>query len=226
MRILVSIYAIFLDRSIELLADSGKLGFIVPDSFLLGQYYSKIRRRILDSCAIKEICIFKKDFWKFGVVGLPVIIILRKEKDKSKRLENIMKICQGSLDSVSNEYVFQTNFYKQQYFEGTHLNRFRLFFNEDARIFVEAMEHNADILVKYVNIYSGIRPKDDRKRVISDSKLGDTWQKGLISSGEIKRYYLHHGGNFINIKHELLWERGMESKYCKSKQITFKKNWR
>ena len=219
----LSIYAIFLDRSIDLLADSGRLGFVIPDSFLLGQYYRKLRRRILDSCAIEEICIFKKDFWKFGVVGLPVIIILRKEKDLSKRLANTVTVRQGSLESKSGEYVFKTNSYKQKFFEGTHLNRFRLFFSEEARELVESMEHDSVPLVKFVDISSGIRPKDDRTQVVSTSKLGLSWQRGLISSGEVKRYALHYAGNFINIKPELLWSGGWNPTTVNSNKLLLRR---
>ncbi|MFQ6031699.1 MAG: class I SAM-dependent DNA methyltransferase, partial [Candidatus Zixiibacteriota bacterium] len=65
----ISIYAVFMQRGIELLKPGGKLGFVVPDSFLLGRYFSKLRRYILNNCAIEEIVLFLKDFWKYGIVG-------------------------------------------------------------------------------------------------------------------------------------------------------------
>ncbi len=204
----LSTYSIFLDRGIELLADSGELGFIVPDGFLLGKYYSKIRRRILDSCAIKEICIFKKDFWGQGIVGLPVIIILQKEPVKDKRTNNPVKVRQCTFDKASNEYHFRTYSYNQKYFENTILNRFRLLFSKTEMDFVRNMEHDSKSLSEFVSIHTGIRPKHDRKTVISNSKLGNKWQRGLVSSSEIERYVLHYAGNFLNIEPSLLWSGG------------------
>ena len=84
----ISLYAIFMQRGIELLKPGGRLGFIVPDSFLLGRYFSKLRRYILNNCVIEQIALFKKDFWKYGIVGRPVIIILKKELKEKKRKDN------------------------------------------------------------------------------------------------------------------------------------------
>jgi adenine-specific DNA-methyltransferase len=204
----LSIYSIFLDRGIELLADSGKLGFIIPDSFLLGKYYSKIRRRILDSCAIKEISIFQKDFWGQGIVGLPVIIILQKEKGKEKRLKNLVKVRQCTFDKETNEYSFKTYSYNQEYFENTTLNRFRLIFSKPEMDFVEHIEHDSKSLIDFVTIHTGIRPKHDRKAAINSSKLSNKWQRGLVSSSEVGRYVLHYAGNFLNIDPSILWSGG------------------
>jgi len=41
----LSLYTLFIERSIELLNEGGLLGIISPDSFLLGRYYSKIRKQ-------------------------------------------------------------------------------------------------------------------------------------------------------------------------------------
>ena len=70
------------------LGEKGKLGFITADSFLLGRFFSKIRKSILDTCKISEIVLFQKDFWESGVIGKPVITILQKEFDKNSRREN------------------------------------------------------------------------------------------------------------------------------------------
>ncbi|MBN1485306.1 MAG: N-6 DNA methylase [Chloroflexia bacterium] len=42
-------YVAFLQRSIELLAPKGLLGFIVPNTFLLGPYFNDLKRYILDN---------------------------------------------------------------------------------------------------------------------------------------------------------------------------------
>lgn len=219
----LSIYAIFIDRGIELLADSGEFGFIVPDSFLLGKYYSKIRRRILDSCTIKEICLFQKDFWKLGIVGLPVILILQKEGNQEKRLENEIKVCRCTFDLTRNEHVFEAHSYKQKYFETAHLNRFRLFFSKQSKDLVEKIESNSYKLEKFVGIHIGIRPKGERKRVINDSKLGDSWRRGLVSSAEVCRYMLQYTGHFLNIDPKLLWSGGWNLKIVGSKKLLLRR---
>jgi len=219
----LSIYAIFLDRGIELLANQGRFGYIVPDSFLLGRYYSKIRRRILDYCAILEICLFQKDFWQLGIVGLPVILILQKEEHRQKRLANEIKACKCTIDPISGEYVFKAHFYKQEYFETTPFNRFRLFFNKQSKDFVQKIESNNPKLDEFVRIHTGIRPRGDRKQVISNSKLAKSWQRGLISGAEVFRYALRYAGRFLNIEPKLLWSGGWDPKVVSSKKLLLRR---
>jgi len=219
----ISIYAIFIDRGIDLLANKGRLGYIVPDSFLLGRYYSKIRRRILNSCAIIKICLFQKDFWKLGIVGLPVILILQKEEDRQKRLQNELEVCKCTIDPVSGEYVFKENRYKQKYFETIPFNRFRLFFSKQSKDLVQKMESNSSLLGKFVTIHTGIRPKGNRKQVISNSKLGNSWQKGLVSGAEVFRYALRYAGHFLNIEPKLLWSGGWDPKVVSSKKLLLRR---
>ena len=88
----ISMYAVFMERAIRLLAKEGRFGFIIPDGFVLGRYFSKLRRYILDTCKIVEIVLFNKDFWKYGVVGRPVIIILEKGGNKDVRLSNKVRV--------------------------------------------------------------------------------------------------------------------------------------
>jgi hypothetical protein len=69
---------VFLDRAIELTEVGGTVCFVVPDSFLAGKYFSKIRKTILTYTNIQEILICFEDFWDEAQVGFPVIITLNK----------------------------------------------------------------------------------------------------------------------------------------------------
>lgn len=193
----ISIYAIFIDRALQLLKDEGIFGFIIPDSFLLGRYFSKIRRRILNSCSIIEIVLFQKDFWKYGVVGRPVIIILRKESDKRKRESNILtaKLYSKSEDIKKNN--FKAFSFEQIYYEKIRYNRFRLFFNKEDKDYVERMENNTTSLGKIVRFSSGLIAKSKKKDIISIKKMSTKWLPGLIQGCEINRYSLSYKGNFI-----------------------------
>jgi type I restriction-modification system DNA methylase subunit len=193
----ISIYAIFIDRALQLLKDGGMFGFIIPDSFLLGRYFSKIRRRILDSCSIIEIVLFMKDFWKYGVVGRPVIIILRKESDEGKRKDNILtaKIYSTPEDIQKNN--FKEFSFKQIYYEKILYNRFRLFFDEEDKDFVERTELSATPLGRIVRFSSGLIAKTKKEDIISMKRMSTKWLPGLIQGNEVRRYSLSYKGNFI-----------------------------
>jgi type I restriction-modification system DNA methylase subunit len=222
----ISIYAIFLQRGIELLKPGGKLGFIIPDSFLLGRYFSKLRRYILNNCAIEEVILFLKDFWKYGIVGRPVIIILRKETDERKRKSNEVTAKLYATANDINQDNFKSFSYPQSYFEKTAYNRFRLFFDRVSKSFVIKMEKDAIPLGGedgIVTIHVGVRSKIGQKKIVSESKKGRNWQRGLISGGQIQRYSLKYEGHFINLDPDLLWAGGWDAKIVSGKKLLLRK---
>jgi adenine-specific DNA-methyltransferase len=222
----ISVYAIFLQRGLELLKPGGKLGFIIPDSFLLGRYFSKLRRYILNNCAIEEVVLFLKDFWKYGIVGRPVIIILRKEMDETKRKTNELTAKLYATKDDINQDKFKSYSYPQSYFEKTAYNRFRLFFDRASKSFVTKMEKDVIMLGGedgIVTIHVGVRSKIGQKKIVSESKKGRNWQRGLISGGQIQRYSLKYEGHFINLDPDLLWAGGWNPKIIAGRKLLLRK---
>lgn len=192
----ISLYAVFMERGLQLLGQGGRFGFIVPDSFLLGRYFSKLRKYVLDNCKIIEIVLFTKDFWKYGVVGRPVIIVLEKESDKKLRLSN--KLMARLCDSNDEEHPsFKSYQYSQKYFESILYNRFRLFFDAKSKRLVATMEKDAIPLGKVVSFASGLIGEEGKATIISPKKLGAKWLPGLVSGSEIRRYSINYAGNYI-----------------------------
>jgi len=213
----LSTYAIFINRAIDLLKDKCRLAFIVPDSFLLGRYFSKLRRYILDTCAIDQIVLFAKDFWPSGTVGLPVILVLQKASDEDYREENFLtaRLCQSPHEIVKGEFE-KSYSYQQRYFETVVHNRFRLFFTTFSLRVVEKMERSAITLGELCDVYSGCigkfgqssitSPKKLKKIVICDKRGNvvyvDTnaesyWRPLLASGSEIGRYCMNYRGEFV-----------------------------
>jgi adenine-specific DNA-methyltransferase len=222
----ISIYAVFMQRGIELLKKGGRLGFIVPDSFLLGRFFSKIRRYILNNCKVVEIVLFMKDFWKYGIVGRPVIMILERECDQRKREKNKLNAVLYSTSEDIKKGQFKSYSYSQDYFGKTPYNRFRLFFDKEALEFVEKMEKDAILLGGengVVTIHVGVRSKIGQKKIVGPTKKGATWKRGLISGGQIQRYLLKYEGHFINIDPDLLWGGGWDTNIVTIKKLLLRK---
>ncbi|MFQ5869892.1 MAG: Eco57I restriction-modification methylase domain-containing protein, partial [Candidatus Zixiibacteriota bacterium] len=219
----ISVYAIFVQRGIEMLNPGGYLGYIVPDSFLLGRYFSKLRRYILNTCEIKEVVLFTRDFWKLGIVGRPTILILRKQSDEKKRKSNKVtaRLCESAGELEKG--VFKSYSYSQRYFERTAHNRFRLFFDSKSKSFVSKMEKASTNLGETVSIHVGVRSKIGQKKIISESKKGVNWKRGLISGSQVPRYFLKYERHFINIEPKFLWSGGWDSEFISQKKILLRK---
>ncbi|MFC1558664.1 Eco57I restriction-modification methylase domain-containing protein [candidate division KSB1 bacterium] len=213
----ISTYALYLERGIELLKNGGFLGYILPDSFLLGRYFSNLRKYILDTCIIKEIILFSKDFWKSGLVGKPVILILQKEKDKLKRKNNHLKTvyCEDPQSLLSGKYLSYS--YRQNTFEKTRHNRFRLFFSKETKDIVEKIEKAEYSLNQVVVFSSGLIGKKGKNDIISSKKENKNWYPGLQSSSEIDRYIINHKGGYISFEKERLKSGFKKARYFEPK---------
>ncbi|MBW2984472.1 N-6 DNA methylase [Candidatus Woesearchaeota archaeon] len=219
----ISIYAVFMDRALQLLREGGEFGFIVPDSFLLGRYFSKIRRHILDTCKIKEVVLFQKDFWQYGVVGRPVIIMLQKEPDGRARAGNRLtaKLCLKEEDLETGN--FRSHSYRQDYFEALPFNRFRLFFDAPSKQLVETMERDSMDLGDMVEIHVGIRSKVGQRGIVSDTKKGANWKRGLVSGSEVTRYSVDYAGNYIRVDPKVLWSGGFDPELVLQDKLLMRK---
>jgi adenine-specific DNA-methyltransferase len=208
----LSTYAIFVNRGISLLSEGGYLGFILPDSFLLGRYFSKLRRYILDTCTIQEIILFARDAWRSGSVGLPVVLIVQKVGDKASREASTVtvKLCR-SPDQLAEGKFEKVYAYRQSYFEGTAFNRFRLFFDALSKALVEKIESRSVAAGQLAVVHTGVRSKAGQKAVVSTRREGPTWRAGLISGSEIERYAVHYAGHYINIDAGRLWAGGWDA---------------
>jgi adenine-specific DNA-methyltransferase len=90
-------YALFLFRCVSLLAEGGKLVFIVPDTFLNLHMHTGLRRYLLTNTKIREIALFPSSFFpdvNFGYSNL-AIITLEKACDRDTCLNNAFAILSG-----------------------------------------------------------------------------------------------------------------------------------
>lgn len=139
--------------------------------------------------------LFTKDFWKYGVVGRPVIIVLQREANKKARASN--KVVARLCDFDGEHPTFKSYQYPQSYFDSMLYNRFRLFFDAKSKRFVEAMEQDAVPLGKIVSFASGLIGQEGKDSIVSTKKLSNKWLPGLLSGGEIRRYSITYAGNYI-----------------------------
>jgi type I restriction-modification system DNA methylase subunit len=219
----ISTYAVFMNRGISLLNRDGMISYITPDSFLIGRYYSKLRKYILENCKIIELTIFCQDFWKVGVIGFPVISILKHESNPEIRNKNKLKaIKTKSLEAFAKNLV-KTYQYEQMYFDGIQFNRFRLFFDEFSKYFVEKIEDNSVPAGDIVSLHVGIRPKIGYKNISSKIPKNNHWKKGMIAGNEITRYNVNYQNNYINLDPELLWAGGYDKNIIRKEKLLMRK---
>ncbi len=80
----ISIYGLFVECGLNKIRPGGAIGMILPDSFMQGMYFSKLRELLLSQSGIERLIVFRKDFWESGDVGFPTILISQKLTTKDE----------------------------------------------------------------------------------------------------------------------------------------------
>jgi hypothetical protein len=61
-----------------------------------------------------------------------------------------------------------------------------------------------------VSIHTGVRSKISQKNIISHKQKNSTWKKGIISSSQVKPFFVDYQNHWININPTILWSGGFD----------------
>ncbi|MEG6585532.1 Eco57I restriction-modification methylase domain-containing protein [Dendrosporobacter sp. 1207_IL3150] len=214
----LSYYVLFIQRGIELLKENGRLGYIIPDSFLLGRYYSKIRRYIMEKTVINTITHINCNVFANASTGYSTLCIFERVSDAQTRLNNKIKICKAESlgDLININTVCQ---YEQNYFMSLPYQRFRIFFDLKIKAIIEKIDHLGTYMKTYASGHTGIRSLTRQCEIIGLDKCGDSWKKGLISGSQITRYDIAYKGHWININPSLLYKGGWSNSIVEQRKL-------
>lgn len=205
----LSYYVLFLERGIEMLREGGRLGFILPDSFLLGRYYSKIRRYIMDHTAIETIAHIALPVFKNAAVGMSAVCILRRESDLAARA-----VQQVTVHQVETKEDLRPGMpgcsYSQHYFASLPHQRFRLFSDLTVKNLIDKIDNSSQPLANFASGHSGIRSVTKQSDIVGTACAGPTWRRGLVSGGQVQRYGLTYEGHWLNIDPDRLYKGGWD----------------
>ena len=209
----ISLYAIFIQAAIDLLHDGGITSYIVPDSFLLGRYFSKLRAHILDHCHIDEVLMIKAKVFHGATVGTSVVHRLRKIPRKLQSDSEVrVRLCTNIMDFP--DALSQGNSYKQAEYDRTDMKRFRLFFSASDKRLVDRIEAARSIqLSGAVKLSSGLIGKRGKDSIVSATQESDVWKPGLHSGEEVRRYSVSYQGSFITFDKSLLKSGFKDARY-------------
>jgi len=212
----VNTFALFIEVGIDRLTEGGKLGFIVPNTLLRVSTYEPLRGFILDNCAIEQIVdLGKGQFDK--VTAETIVIILRKEADKSKRDENKVKILSNVEDLTANKYT--TAEIPQHIFKSNPAKAFNIFVDEKTDGVLSKIEEGCISLGSICDeIIEGIVTPKGKTAYIADKKLGEQYKK-FIEGKDIDRYRITPTKKYILYDRNILHRARPESVFLNKNKI-------
>ncbi|WP_281241565.1 Eco57I restriction-modification methylase domain-containing protein [Sporomusa acidovorans] len=211
----LSYYALFFERGISALKPGGYLGFITPDSYLLGRYYSKVRAFILDSCRICELALMSDPVFHGVVVGIPAIAILQKKSGVSASAAGVVAVKKIN----KAEGLLAVYQYPQDYFSRQVYSRFRLFFNEKDKEIIDKLDQTSCQFGDIAKIRTGMRSLTVQADIKSKSKQSDTWHAGLTSSAQVLPFTLSYQGDWLDVNPAKLNKGGWDKEVMAGRKI-------
>ena len=184
------IYAIFMQKAIDLLRNDGIVSFIVSNTWLSLESFTELRKYILDRCVIQSLTLLPSKVFEEATVET-IIFNFRKEKDDNKRINN--KISTTKVDSHNNFIEIQK--ISQRNFSSSHLNIFKISNDKNSEQLLKKIGKMSESLQNYVVFYYGIKTGDDIRFV--SNKPTTSKHKKLLCRSDFTRYSTNYNNEYI-----------------------------
>lgn len=188
-------YPLFVERGLELLRAGGVLGYILPDSFLTGRYFARLRQLLLGQTLL-ELTLIRREFWANGMVGQSAILFVRKEPPPAGHTVAIA-VCDTVADLAAS---------RPQPVSAAELiwgprSRFRLLISPAVRDMVARMEGRPGALPlgEHLRTYSGLIGRSGQQHLLRSGNPAQEgpWAPLLRSGAEIDRYRVTWAGEQV-----------------------------
>ncbi len=191
----INLYAIFIERALQLLKSKGKFGIIIPNSVLYQSSYEKLRRMIINDWKIENIVRMPDNTFQ-GVKAETVIITIGGETKKAEciiydRKDTISEISINNAKDVS--YLNTKNCLKNEFAS------LDIFTNDKIKLLLNKIEGGKTELQKVCDFTLGITPYDKYKghtiKQITERSFHSTIKKDstfmpVLTGADVSRYHV------------------------------------
>lgn len=234
-------YVFFMKLGVELLAKDGRLGFITPNTYLMGTHTARLRGALLEAGEVEEVVDLPQGIWPDANVDC-ALLFLKAEGDREKREAHLVEIhmlgLRDTLDKLVVRDWSETFTQPQSEWAGDpkhemNIRQDRLLQQIEDACRVPVGANGAEVtkvlrlgdvtdssqgIIPYKTKAEGAANLYIRPRRSAPLAEGD-WKPLLESSGFVGRYELRWGSGHPHLKYgDWLWcER--ESKYFDSPKL-------
>ena len=198
----IDLFHLFFEKSINILKEGGKLGFITPNTYLNNKYIQPLRAYLLQNSIINQVINHEESVFAEASVDVATIILTRGIDEKNI-IQTISSDRLGFFNLIAKKE--QLDWIKD---EG---NLFNL--NVEFPINFD----NCVALENICNSYFGIQAYD-RKSSISETQVNETYRP-MIDGGDIFRYEYSKPKMYFHFIAENIKSGGDESVYTKNRIV-------
>jgi hypothetical protein len=230
----LSLYSLFMERAMQLLELGGKAVFLIPDSFLMGTYFTKLRYYLLTHARIRYLVLFEKNFWKAADSGKPVILYYEKPDPVADQhiatlegkpwSEPKIEVMKAEL-SDKIVHITSQNLIDPAYFLHQPQYRFRIITDPKLFSMIYQIEQNSTPLSQWFELHHGIRSKTGvgKVNIVATKQLSPAWKHGLTTGNSITPYHIEYQGHFIHVNPDILFSGGFDPNHIEQPKIILRR---
>ena len=110
-------YTLFITRAIDLLKNSGKLVFIIPDTFLALHLHKDTRKKILENTQVEELLLIPSKFFpgvNFGYSNLCIMTLKKSKPSKNHKVKIVyVKSNIDNLYQITDSHYIESDNYEE-----------------------------------------------------------------------------------------------------------------
>lgn len=211
--------SIFQEIGLANAKENGQAIFFVPDAFLTGGYYQKLRSHILQNTKIISLSELPEKTMDGVTVGrwclaqYQISNPMKAEKKAQGEHIKLRSFCSSDTDKASKEFSLPL-----ATLVSNDKSRFQLIFSKYDQEILESCRNLAS-LNSILQGRTGIRARAGQNSVIAETPKSPLHRPGIISGSELKPYAVDWSGHFIEINSSKLFAGGFDEQVISNPKI-------
>jgi len=200
----IRLHSIFQDIALRFCRPGGHAVLFVPDGFLTGSFYARLRRLLLEKAAIVSLSELPDHTMPGAVVGRWCVAQYRKQCQENQTSSNYYVRLRSSCEAEPKLYTAAIDT-----IVSAHKLKIRMLFSpEDEEIF----RHLSDSipLAHRLRGHTGLRSTNGQKSIVSARRQGALWHRGIKSGSQISPYRLEWDGTWLHVDPGHLFKGGFD----------------
>jgi hypothetical protein len=209
----IRLHSIFQDIALRFCRDGGHAVLFVPDGFLTGSFYAKLRCLLLEKSAIVSLSELPDHTMPGAVVGRWCVAQYKKRSNESGTAKGYNVRLRSSCDDETKLHISSIDT-----IVSANKCKIRLLFSrEDEQIFSKLSELSP--LGNYVRGHTGLRSTRGQKSIVSSQCQGELWFKGIKSGSQVSPYYLEWDGTWLHVDPRHLFKGGFDPQVIANEKV-------
>jgi len=218
----VRYHSIFQDIAIRYARTGGSIVLLVPDGFLTGSYYRKLRTLLLSNSRIVSLSELPARIIKEAVVGRWCVAhYIKDDKPGSEYMVQLSTFIDErgtAIESAENLQEAKTFSLPIKELHDKSNDAFRLVFSKEDHELL-SLTDRMPRLKTALQGYTGIRSLTGKSSITGKSQIDQLWRRGIISGAQVKRFQVSWNGDWINVNPKVLFKGGFDDQIVENPKI-------